>query len=54
MLADVGRMTLRQGKLWLSGQDGQLLNALDADGRVRNSGRGPQRGRHRLFDYEPW
>lgn len=33
-LADVGRMTLRQGKLWLSGQDGQLLNALDADGRA--------------------
>lgn len=33
-LADVGRMALRQGKLWLSSQDGQLLNALDADGRA--------------------
>ncbi|WZB68654.1 WG repeat-containing protein [Achromobacter xylosoxidans] len=33
-LAKASRLTLRQGKLWLSDKDGQLLNALDADGRT--------------------
>lgn len=32
-LANVDRIVLRQGKLWLSGNDGELFNALDADGR---------------------
>ncbi len=33
-LAKVDRFVLRQGKLWLSGDDGELFNALDADGRA--------------------
>lgn len=33
-LAQAGRLAVRQGKLWLSSQDGQLLNAIDADGHA--------------------
>lgn len=33
-LAQVSRLALRQGKLWLSGDDGELFNALDAEGRA--------------------
>lgn len=33
-LAQASRLAVRQGKLWVSSQDGQLLNAIDADGRA--------------------